>query len=82
MIENNNIDNKENIDANIKRKYLIHELNILNSTKIQALKQKIDNRNNKKINENDIEMKQPSFNKENNFVNFNTNNNNIKNKLH
>ena len=82
MIENNNIDNKENIDANIKRKYLIHELNILNSTKIQALKQKIDNRNNKIINENDIEMKQPSFNKENNFVNFNTNNNNIKNKLH
>ena len=82
MIENNNIDNKENIDANIKRKYLIHELNILNSTKIQALKQKIDNRNNKKINENDIEMKQPSFNKENNFVSFNTNNNNIKNKLH
>ena len=80
MIENNNIDNKENIDSNIKRKYLIHEPNILNSTKIQALKQKISNKNNKKINENENKMKQPSFIKDNNFVNFNTNNN-IKNKL-
>ena len=80
LIENNNIDNKENIDSNIKRKYLIHEPNILNSTKIQALKQKISHRNNKKVNENEDKMKQPSFIKDNNFVNFNTNNN-IKNKL-
>jgi hypothetical protein len=81
LIENNNIDNKENIDSNIKRKYLIHEPNILNSTKIQALKRKISNKNNKKINENENKMKQPSFIKDNNFVNFNTNNN-IKNKLY
>ena len=80
LIENNNIDNKENIDSNIKRKYLIHEPNILNSTKIQALKQKISHSNNKKVNENEDKMKQPSFIKDNNFVNFNTNNN-IKNKL-
>ena len=70
LIENNNIDNKENIDSNIKRKYLVHEPNILNSTKIQALKQKISHRNNKKVNENEDKMKQPSFIKDNNFVNF------------
>ena len=83
LIENNeNIDNKENIDGNIKRKYLIHEPNILNSSKIQALKQKISNRNNKKMNENDDEMRKPSFKKESSFVNFNSNKNNIKNKLY
>ena len=78
IIENNIIDNKENIDVNInKRKNIIHEPNILNSTKIQVLKQKISNRSNRKINENDNnnnikgnEMKQPSFKIENNFTNF------------
>ena len=89
IIENNKIDNKENIDVIInKRKNIIHEPNILNSTKIQVLKQKISNRNNRKINENDNnnikgnEMKQPSFKIENNFTNFNNKNNNIKNKLY
>ena len=48
IIESSNKQNKENININnIKKKPLIQEPNILKSTKIQALKQKINKRNSK-----------------------------------
>ena len=89
IIENN--DNKENINNdNIKRKSLIQEPNFLKSTKLQALKRKIKNRN-KRNNEDDEnsknnEIKQQSILFQRTFKNENKNNNNcnnnIKNKLY
>ena len=55
-LENN--DNKENIDnenKTIKRKMTVYEPNILRATKIQVLKQKINNRNSKNKEKNNIE---------------------------
>ena len=93
-LQENNNENKENIDTNsTRRKPLIHEPNILNSTKIQELKQNMNQRNNKTQEKsenikNDDTKRQSSLNKrpfknDNPFINFNTNNNNsIKNKLY
>lgn len=56
ILENN--DNKENIDnenKTIKRKMTVYEPNILRATKIQVLKQKINNRNSKNKEKNNIE---------------------------
>ena len=93
-LEDNYIDNKENINNNIKRKPLIHEPNILNSTKILVLKQKINNRNSKnnsnvdniKNNEEkqrDLSHKRSSKNEDKsiNYISF-SNNNKIKNKIY
>ena len=55
-LENN--DNKENINnenKTIKRKMTVYEPNILRATKIQVLKQKINNRNSKNKEKNNIE---------------------------
>ena len=96
-LENKNIENKENMNNNDKKKPLIHEPNILGSTKIQVLKQKINNRNNKnKQNVDKIKTKEEKgpniFHKKSskninadNFLDFNNNKNNnnkIKNKLY
>ena len=56
ILENN--DNKENINnenKTIKRKMTVYEPNILRATKIQVLKQKINNRNSKNKEKNNIE---------------------------
>ena len=68
ILENN--DNKENIDnenKTIKRKMTVYEPNILRATKIQVLKQKINNRNSKNKEKNNIE-KNREVKKQNNSL--------------
>ena len=67
-LENN--DNKENINnenKTIKRKMTVYEPNILRATKIQVLKQKINNRNSKNKEKNNIE-KNREVKKQNNSL--------------
>ena len=94
IIESSNKENKENININnIKKKPLIQEPNILKSTKIQALKQKINKRNSKDKKNNEIardietnnqnDFNPGAFKKDDKLINYNTNNNNsLKNKLY
>ena len=61
ILQNNNKDIKEN-NTHINKKYLIHEPNILKSIKIQAMKQKINNKiNTKPENSKNIELLQPGI---------------------
>ena len=61
ILQNNKKDIKEN-NTHINEKYLIHEPNILKSIKIQAMKQKINNKiNTKPENSKNIELLQPGI---------------------
>ena len=95
--ENNKNDNKEKENINIDRKPLIQKPNILNSSKIQKIKQKLNQRKNKykeddeNAKNNDIKppyifqltaIKNEENNKNSNFNDNSNENNTIKNKIY